>query len=45
MCRALQGELKDVMGVDVEIEEPINPDIIIYNDGSYTPMEIFISTY
>ncbi|MDC0092771.1 adenylyl-sulfate kinase [Alphaproteobacteria bacterium] len=35
--RALRGEIKDVMGVDVEVDEPDNPDIIINNDGSSTP--------
>jgi cytidine diphosphoramidate kinase len=38
--RALRGEIKHVMGVDVEIEEPVNPDIIINNDGSSTPEQM-----
>ncbi|MCW8901345.1 MAG: adenylyl-sulfate kinase [Gammaproteobacteria bacterium] len=35
--RALRGEIEHVMGIDVEIEEPGNPDVIIINDGSSTP--------
>jgi len=35
--RALKGEVEHVMGIDVEIEEPINPDVVILNDGSITP--------
>ena len=34
---AFKGEIKHVMGVDIEVEEPENPDIIINNDGSSTP--------
>jgi len=35
--RALRGEVEYVMGIDVEVEEPNNPDVIIENDGSSTP--------
>ena len=35
--RALRGEVEHVMGIDVEVEEPNNPDVIIANDGSSTP--------
>jgi cytidine diphosphoramidate kinase len=35
--RALRGEVEHVMGIDVEVEEPNNPDVIIINDGSTTP--------
>jgi adenylylsulfate kinase-like enzyme len=35
--RAFRGEIEHVMGVDIEIEEPINPDVIIINDGSNVP--------
>ena len=38
--RALRGEIKNVMGVDVPIEEPDHPDIIIDNDGKLNPDEI-----
>lgn len=31
---ALKGEIKNVMGVDIEFEEPKNPDIVVLNDGS-----------
>jgi len=35
--RALRGEVEHVMGIDIEVEEPNNPDVIIINDGSTTP--------
>ena len=38
--RALRGEVKNVMGVDVDVEEPENPDVILRNDGSRSPAEI-----
>jgi cytidine diphosphoramidate kinase len=38
--RALLGEVKHVMGIDVEVEEPTNPDVIINNDGSSTPEDM-----
>jgi cytidine diphosphoramidate kinase len=38
--RALRGEVKHVMGIDIEVEEPNNPDVIITNDGSSTPEKI-----
>ena len=28
------------MGVNIEVEEPNNPDIIINNDGSSTPKDM-----
>lgn len=34
--RALKGEINDVMGIDVDFEEPLEPDVIINNDGSIT---------
>ena len=37
---AFKGEIKHVMGVDIEVEEPDNPDIIINNDGSSTPEDM-----
>ncbi len=30
--RALKGEISNVMGVDVAIEEPDNPDLVVIND-------------
>lgn len=38
--RALQGEIKHVMGVDVPIEEPECPDIVIDNDGKRNALTI-----
>ena len=38
--RALRGEIKDVIGIDVKVEEPLNPDVIIINDGSSSPKDI-----
>ncbi len=38
--RALRGEVKHVMGIDVEIEEPKNPDVVIVNNGSRSPDKI-----
>ena len=34
------GKVKNIMGIDLEFEEPLNPDIIIQNDGVYTPEQI-----
>lgn len=34
---ALRGEVRDVLGVDVAVEEPEAPDVVIENDGSLTP--------
>ena len=33
--QALRGEIRNVMGVDIEIEEPESPDVIVANDGSH----------
>lgn len=38
--RALRGEIKNVMGVDLPVDDPVNPDLIIDNDGSSTPESI-----
>ncbi len=38
--RALRGEMKHLMGIDVEIEEPKNPDVVIVNNGSRSPDEV-----
>ena len=38
--KALKGEIKNVMGIDIEFEEPRNPDITIVNDGSYSQKNI-----
>lgn len=34
------GKLKNVVGVDIKPEIPLNPDIIIKNDGEKSPDEI-----
>lgn len=39
--RALKGEVKNVMGMDVKVEEPKNPDYTLLNDGSQTIEEVF----
>jgi cytidine diphosphoramidate kinase len=38
--RALNNEIKDVMGVDIDVEEPERPDIVVVNDESKSPEEI-----
>jgi adenylyl-sulfate kinase len=38
--RAEKGEIKNIMGIDLKIEEPENPDIILDNDGKSTPDEL-----
>lgn len=38
--RALNGEEKNVVGIDIEAEEPVNPDVLILNDETKTPEEI-----
>ena len=40
--RALRGEINNVMGIDIDVEEPDNPDIIVYNDGSRS-LEVIMS--
>lgn len=34
---ALAGEIKDVMGINMDYEEPKNPDLILSNDGENSP--------
>lgn len=34
-ARAMKGELDHVMGVDLPVEEPESPDLILDNDGSH----------
>lgn len=38
--KALRGELKHVMGINIEVEEPKNPDVVLNNDGKCTPGEL-----
>jgi len=35
--RALRGETKDVMGINIPIEEPENPDLVLVSDGAHSP--------
>jgi adenylylsulfate kinase len=37
--RALRGEITDVIGVDLPVEEPQRPDLVIDNDGTRPPGE------
>lgn len=37
--RALAGEIKNVVGVDIDFPEPINPDLIIDNDDGAESIE------
>lgn len=38
--QALKGEIKNVMGVDIQADEPENPTMTIINDGTHSPQEI-----
>lgn len=38
--KALAGEIKDVMGVDLPMEEPLNPDLVVVNNGEKEPLVI-----
>ena len=38
--RAMRGEVENIMGVDVEIEEPECPEYMVVNDGCRSPDEI-----
>src|SRR3989344_5945742 len=38
--RALEGEINNVVGVDIEFKPPICPDLVIKNDGSESPAVI-----
>ena len=37
------GNTKDVVGMDLELQLPKNPDVILFNDGMQTPEEIFVT--
>ncbi len=37
--KALRGEIKNVYGIDLDYEEPKNPDLVIENDSRITPKE------
>ena len=34
---ALRGDIGNVMGMDLSIEEPEQPDIVLDNDGTFAP--------
>jgi len=36
--RALNGEINNVMGIDMPVNEPESPDLILDNDGKITPL-------
>lgn len=38
--RALNKEIKNVMGIDISYEEPKRPDLIINNSGILKPIEV-----
>lgn len=35
-----KGKVQNVCGLDIRVEEPANPDVLIVNDGSYSPQGI-----
>lgn len=38
--KALRKEIKNVMGIDIDFEEPKHPDLLIENNGEISPEEI-----
>jgi adenylylsulfate kinase len=38
--RALRGEIENVIGVDVKLDEPKCPDFIIDNEGNFDPCQL-----
>ena len=32
--KAIKGEIKNVVGIDIKVDEPKNPDFVCVNDGS-----------
>lgn len=38
--KALRKEIKNVMGIDIDFEEPKNPDLLINNNGETSPKDI-----
>jgi len=43
--RALRGEIGQVMGVDIPVEEPQRPDLVVVNDGSLAPQVLATSIW
>ena len=37
--KAKEGREKNLVGIHISLEEPKNPDLILYNDGEKTPQE------
>lgn len=35
-----EGIVKNVWGMDIDVEEPLNADILIINDGRYSPKQV-----
>lgn len=42
---ARRGELTNVMGVDLPVEEPQQPDVVVDNDGQRSPAEVVSSLW
>lgn len=38
--KALKNEIQEVMGINMEFEEPKQPDLVVINDGGETPAAI-----
>nr|WP_317331026.1 adenylyl-sulfate kinase [uncultured Romboutsia sp.] len=38
--KALRKEVKNVIGIDIDFEEPKNPDLLIDNNGEISPRDI-----
>lgn len=43
--RALNSEISHVMGIDIPLEEPWQPDLIIENNGDYSPADLAQKIY
>ena len=43
--KALRKEMCNVVGVDIEFKPPLNPDVIVRNDGQESPLEIAQKIY
>jgi adenylylsulfate kinase-like enzyme len=43
--RGLSNDVNNVIGIDIELEEPKSPDLIIDNNGCMTPLDIATIIY
>jgi len=43
--RAMNGEITQVMGIDIPFEEPKSPDLIVNNDGTEQPAVVAQNIY